>query len=103
MLCYAMFTGTGHEMLDDDALPVAAATSSGKAARIAVMIPYCSYEYVCVFDAALRTDQLLDLDALAFKDGSHLMANKRCELPPGSWRAQKKGYEEIHVPAVKVR
>ncbi len=44
----------------------------------------------------------MDLDAVAFHDGAHLMANKRCELPAGSWRAQKKGYEEIHVPAAKV-
>ncbi len=44
----------------------------------------------------------MDLDAIAFAEGSHLMANKRCELPAGSWRAQKKGYEEIHVPAAKV-
>ena len=27
------------------------------------------------------------------------MTNRRCELPPKSWRAQKKGYEEVHVPA----
>jgi pre-mRNA-splicing helicase BRR2 len=68
---------------DDDVAPVTAAVSSGQ--------------------APLRTDKLLDLDALAFSDGSHLMTNKRCELPPDAWRAQKKGYEEIHVPAVKVR
>jgi len=29
------------------------------------------------------------------------MSNKRCELPPGSYRTQKKGYEEVHVPALK--
>ena len=29
------------------------------------------------------------------------MSNKVCELPPKSWRAQKKGYEEVHVPAVR--
>lgn len=52
--------------------------------------------------AEFKTERVIDLDALAFTEGSHLMANKRCELPPGSWRAQKKGYEEIHVPAVKV-
>ena len=43
----------------------------------------------------------VDLDALQFSQGSHLMANKRCELPEKSWRAQKKGYEEVHVPAVR--
>ncbi|PAV56692.1 hypothetical protein WR25_04976 isoform F [Diploscapter pachys] len=29
------------------------------------------------------------------------MSNKRCELPEGSYRKQKKSYEEIHVPALK--
>ena len=29
------------------------------------------------------------------------MANKRCQLPTGSFRKTKKGYEEIHVPAQK--
>ncbi|KAL1529400.1 hypothetical protein AB1Y20_000349 [Prymnesium parvum] len=44
---------------------------------------------------------ILDLEALAFQSGGHLMANKRCQLPPGSFRTQKKGYEEVHVPALK--
>jgi pre-mRNA-splicing helicase BRR2 len=38
------------------------------------------------------------LDSLIFQQGSHLMTNNRCELPDKSWRAQKKGYEEVHVP-----
>lgn len=29
------------------------------------------------------------------------MANKRCQLPDGSFRKQRKGYEEVHVPALK--
>uniref|UniRef100_A0A665VDJ5 Activating signal cointegrator 1 complex subunit 3 n=1 Tax=Echeneis naucrates TaxID=173247 RepID=A0A665VDJ5_ECHNA len=41
--------------------------------------------------------QLLDLDDLAFTQGSHFMANKRCQLPDGSFRKQRKGYEEVHV------
>ena len=41
----------------------------------------------------------LDLEGLAFKEEGHVMSNKRCELPDKSWRAQKKGYEEVHVPA----
>uniref|UniRef100_A0A669F6W3 U5 small nuclear ribonucleoprotein 200 kDa helicase n=1 Tax=Oreochromis niloticus TaxID=8128 RepID=A0A669F6W3_ORENI len=45
--------------------------------------------------------QLLDLDDLAFSQGSHFMANKRCQLPDGSFRKQRKGYEEVHVPALK--
>jgi pre-mRNA-splicing helicase BRR2 len=44
---------------------------------------------------------MLDLEDLSFAQGGHFMANKKCELPEGSFRAPKKGYEEVHVPAVK--
>lgn len=43
----------------------------------------------------------LDLDTLAFQDGAHTMSTKKCTLPDKSWRAMKKGYEEVHVPAVR--
>ena len=43
----------------------------------------------------------LDLDSLAFQDGAHTMTSKKCVLPDKSWRAIKKGYEEVHVPAVR--
>jgi len=43
----------------------------------------------------------VDLDSLKFGQGARLMSNQRCELPEKSWRATKKGYEEVHVPAVK--
>lgn len=33
----------------------------------------------------------LDLEDLVFSQGSHLMANKRCQLPDGSFRKQRKG------------
>lgn len=52
----------------------------------------------------MESDQELskiDLDDLAFTQGSHFMANKRCQLPDGSFRKQRKGYEEVHVPALK--
>ncbi|XVE68356.1 hypothetical protein DITRI_Ditri09bG0061700 [Diplodiscus trichospermus] len=45
--------------------------------------------------------QLLDLDSLAFEQGGLLMANKKCDLPVGSYRHFSKGYEEVHVPALK--
>lgn len=45
--------------------------------------------------------KVIDLEDISFKDGSHLMANKKCQLPDGSFRKQKKGYEEVHVPALK--
>ena len=43
----------------------------------------------------------LDLEDLVFSQGSHFMANKRCQLSEGSFRKQRKGYEEVHVPALK--
>ena len=43
----------------------------------------------------------LDLEALAFRDGAHTMSNKSCSLPDTSFRAMKKGYEEVHVPATR--
>ncbi|CAI4227464.1 unnamed protein product [Auanema sp. JU1783] len=49
----------------------------------------------------LASRKVLDLDELAFTNGSHVMSNKRCELPDGSYRKQKKSYEEIHIPALK--
>ena len=45
--------------------------------------------------------KVLELDALAFHQGSRLMANAKFELPEGSFRTQKKGYEEVYVPAMK--
>lgn len=44
---------------------------------------------------------MLDLEDIAFTHGSHFMSNKRCQLPDGSFRKQRKGYEEVHVPALK--
>ncbi|XP_052757266.1 putative U5 small nuclear ribonucleoprotein 200 kDa helicase [Galleria mellonella] len=45
--------------------------------------------------------KMLQLEDLVFAAGAHFMANKRCQLPPGSFRKQRKGYEEVHVPALK--
>ena len=45
----------------------------------------------------------LDFDALVLRDGAHTMSNQTCVLPETSWRAMKKGYEEVHVPAVQRR
>ncbi|KAJ8772568.1 hypothetical protein K2173_027745 [Erythroxylum novogranatense] len=45
--------------------------------------------------------QLLDLDSIAFEQGGLFMANKKCDLPVGSYRHHSKGYEEVHVPALK--
>lgn len=43
----------------------------------------------------------IDLDSLAFSQGSHTMTNKRCILPEGTYKRSKQGYEEIFVPAPK--
>lgn len=45
--------------------------------------------------------KVLELEDLMFTQGSHFMANKKCQLPDGSFRKQRKGYEEVHVPALK--
>ncbi|CAI0463771.1 unnamed protein product [Linum tenue] len=47
--------------------------------------------------------KLLDLDNIAFEQGGLFMANKKCDLPHGSSRHQNKGYEEVHVPALKAK
>ena len=52
-----------------------------------------------VWHEGIRT--MLELDELAFAQGSMLMSNARCELPKDSYRTTKKGYEEVHVPALK--
>ena len=44
---------------------------------------------------------VLNLEDIQFQQGSHLMANKKCQLPEGSFRKQRKGYEEVHVPPAK--
>ena len=45
--------------------------------------------------------KILELEDLTFTQGSHFMASKKCQLPDGSFRKQRKGYEEVHVPALK--
>lgn len=50
-----------------------------------------------------RPERTLDLESLTLAAGGHTMSNRKVELPPKSWRAQKKGYEEVHVPPLKPR
>ncbi|EDR01243.1 uncharacterized protein LACBIDRAFT_240054 [Laccaria bicolor S238N-H82] len=49
----------------------------------------------------VQPKRTVDLDSMAFSQGGHLMSNKKCKLPDGSFKRAKKGYEEIHVPAPK--
>ena len=49
----------------------------------------------------LQPNRTVDLESMAFSQGGHLMSNKKCKLPEGSFKRTKKGYEEIHVPVPK--
>jgi len=44
---------------------------------------------------------MLDLKNITFTQGSHLMTNKNCELPDGSFRKTRPGYNLVFVPAPK--
>lgn len=46
-----------------------------------------------------RANTVIDLEALKFQGGSHLMTNKKCVLPPGTKRFATKEYEEVLIPA----
>lgn len=48
-----------------------------------------------------KAKTLIDLNALVFDQGSRLMTNKQCHLPPGSIRKSRPGFEEVYVPAPK--
>ncbi|KAG5640834.1 hypothetical protein DXG03_006882 [Asterophora parasitica] len=51
--------------------------------------------------STVQPKRMIDLESMAFSQGGHLMSNKKCKLPDGSFKRAKKGYEEIHVPAPK--
>jgi pre-mRNA-splicing helicase BRR2 len=51
--------------------------------------------------STVQPKKTVDLESMAFSQGGHLMTNKKCKLPDGSFKRAKKGYEEIHVPARK--
>ena len=59
---------------------------------------------VCVWagNSGVTPRALLDLDSLKFQQGAHFMSNRKTIVPEGAWRTQKKGFEEVHVPATKV-
>jgi pre-mRNA-splicing helicase BRR2 len=54
-------------------------------------------------EEARRPKQILKLEEIVFEQGGHLMANKKCVLPEGSFRKQLKGYEEVTIPPLKTR
>ena len=45
----------------------------------------------------------MDLEKISFSQGAHYMSNDKCKLPPESFRLSKKGYDEIYIPAVKIK
>lgn len=49
----------------------------------------------------VQPKRTIDLESMAFSQGGHLMSNKKCKLPDGSFKRARKGYEEIHVPEPK--
>ncbi|KAG1789995.1 putative RNA helicase [Suillus plorans] len=49
--------------------------------------------------STVQPKRTVDLESMAFSQGGHLMSNKKCKLPEGSFKRARKGYEEIHVPA----
>jgi len=49
--------------------------------------------------STLQPQRTVDLESMAFSQGGHLMSNKKCKLPDGSFKGARRGYEEIHVPA----
>ncbi|KAJ7063405.1 putative RNA helicase [Mycena amicta] len=51
--------------------------------------------------STLQPKRTVDLESMAFSQGGHLMSNKKCKLPEGSFKRARKGFEEIHVPAPK--
>ncbi|KAK8792756.1 hypothetical protein WA158_004920 [Blastocystis sp. Blastoise] len=48
-----------------------------------------------------KPQHLLNLQQLEFTQGGHYMSNISFKLPEKSWKAEKKGYEEVHVPAIE--
>eukprot|EP00823_Brevimastigomonas_motovehiculus_P004473 TRINITY_DN2963_c0_g1_i1.p1 TRINITY_DN2963_c0_g1~~TRINITY_DN2963_c0_g1_i1.p1 ORF type:complete len:2225 (-),score=605.06 TRINITY_DN2963_c0_g1_i1:245-6919(-) len=48
-----------------------------------------------------RPKAILDIDNLSFDKGAQYMSNTECKLPPKSEVINKKGYQEVHIPAVK--
>jgi len=53
------------------------------------------YSYPRVHRPAVQPKRTVDLESMAFSQGGHLMSNKRCMLPDGSFKRARKGYEEI--------
>jgi pre-mRNA-splicing helicase BRR2 len=51
--------------------------------------------------STVQPKRAIDLEAMSFSQGGHLMSNKKCKSPDNSFKRSKKGYEEIPIPAPK--
>eukprot|EP00897_Mesotaenium_endlicherianum_P008156 jgi/Mesen1/7369/ME000381S06604 len=70
--------------------------------RLVILLDYDKFDLIKkLLRNRLKIRHLLDLDSLAFQEGGMLMATKKTSLPEGSFRKSMKGYEEVHVPALK--
>ena len=51
-----------------------------------------------IANPATGQQKTIDIDGMVFEQGARLMSNKKTTLPEGSFKRQKKGYEEVHIP-----
>ncbi|KAF9237747.1 putative RNA helicase [Melanogaster broomeanus] len=75
----------------DDAMDVDAKEAAAGVPKTATLAP----------GSTVQPKRIIDLESMAFSQGGHLMSNKKCKLPDGSFKRSRKGFEEIHVPAPK--
>ncbi|KAH0834659.1 putative RNA helicase [Lanmaoa asiatica] len=75
----------------DDAMDVDVKEASATVPKTATLAP----------GSTVQPKKIVDLESMAFSQGGHLMSNKKCKLPDGSFKRSRKGFEEIHVPAPK--
>lgn len=84
------------------AAPVDKARRSNRKQKLEQTAPVLKAEKMDgVASGALQEPRKLDLESLTFSQGSHIMSNKKVELPKGSFEITKKDYEEWHIPAMK--
>lgn len=48
-----------------------------------------------------RPKAIVDLEAITFEPGGHLMSNAECKLPKKSEIFHKKNYQEVHIPPLR--
>ena len=75
----------------DDAMDVDPKEATAAVPKTATLAP----------GSTVQPKMTVDLESMAFSQGGHLMSNKKCKLPDGSFKRSRKGFEEIHVPAPK--